>query len=161
MSRKLLSLIESRIVVEIALGNLLHVAALCLLFFCPILCNILTPIASCHQLFLAIHHIINEPFPLQRILPQFFSALLDIIQNRGNIVLDLVEVCPVLAIIIVVRMSFNGFVEGRGFGLQVILIFRLTLQASILVIICIKEITDLPWVICNFFIVIRWEIHWL
>jgi hypothetical protein len=146
MARKLLSLslVESRIMVEIALGDFLHIAALCLLSFCPILCYILTPITSPHQLLLAIHDIFNQLLPLQRVLPQFLPTLLDIIQDRGDVVLDLVEVCPVLAIIIIVRMPINGLVEGRSFSLQIIRIFRLTVQSSILVITCIHQIVDLP-----------------
>lgn len=122
MARKLLglSLVESGIMVKIALGNFLHVAALCLLSFRPILCHIVTPITSSRQLLFATHHIFDQLLPLQRVLPQFLPTLLDVIQDRSDVILDLVEVCSVSAIIIVVRMSINGFVEGRGFGLQVI-----------------------------------------
>lgn len=144
MARKLLGLVEGRIVIKIALGNLLHIAALRLLSFRPILCDIVTPITSCHQLLLASHHILNQFLPLQRVLPQFFSTLLDVIQDRGDVVLDLVEVCPVLAIIIVVMMAIDGLVEGRCFGLQIIRMFRLAVQDTILIVCSIKEIVDLP-----------------
>lgn len=160
ITRWLLSLIEGRIIVKIALGNLLHIGMFGLLFFSPILGDIVTPITRADQLFFTTHHILNQFLPLQRILSQLVSTELYVIQNRTDVVLYLVKVCLVLAIIIAVSIPFYGLVKCRGFYLQIMRIFKLTVKSPTLTITWINKIVDLSWITRKLFGVLRWVINW-
>lgn len=101
VTRELLRLIEGRIVIEITLSNLFDIVGVFRLIPLPILAGLLIPVTGIQQLLFATHHIFNQFLPLQRILSKLISALLNAVQNRADIVLDLIKVGLVIATFVV------------------------------------------------------------